>query len=152
MEREEEEEEEREDSYLHPRQLVYKSSPERRKRGNTKQKTKRTSKMQPQLIHAQSKPAPTQRARQRQFIRTKPQTDAADRGEEDEQETEREKKNVQDQERQTETSEQEKDLAGPGQRRSHRYDKGHFNDSVTSFKCHSNIFLTHKNQKINVLL
>lgn len=108
--------------------------------------------MQPQLIHAQSKPAPTQRARQRQFIRTKPQTDAADRGEEDEQETEREKKNVQDQERQTETSEQEKDLAGPGQRRSHRYDKGHFNDSVTSFKCHSNMFLTHKNQKIHVLL
>lgn len=46
--------------------------------------------MQPQLIHAQSKPAPTQRARQRQFIRTKRQTDAADRGEEDEQETERE--------------------------------------------------------------
>lgn len=64
----------------------------------------------------------------------------------------REKKNVQDQERQTETSEQEKDLAGPGQRRSHRYDKGHFNDSVTSFKCHSNMFLTHKNQKIHVLL
>lgn len=33
-------EEEREGSYLHPRRLVYKSSPERRKRGNKKQKNK----------------------------------------------------------------------------------------------------------------
>lgn len=38
---------ERKDSYLHPRQLLYKSSPEGRKR-------KQKAKQQPQLMHAQS--------------------------------------------------------------------------------------------------
>ena len=89
--------------------------------------------MQPQLIHAQSKPAPTQRARQRQSIRTKRQTDAIDRREEDEQETEREEERPTSGKTEfylqvsTETSEQ-KEPAGPGRRRSRRCVKEHFND------------------------
>lgn len=50
---------ERDDSYLHPRQLVYKSSPERRKGGNKKQnKTKAHQRCSHKLTHAQSNPAP----------------------------------------------------------------------------------------------